>query len=77
MKKATIAIFIATAFITSLLMATPAIQSKHTGLKKKGNDINCAYCHDSVKIKKDKGYGIKKINKNSSCKGSGCHPLKK
>lgn len=77
MKKAYLAILVGTIFAASVLLANPAIQTKHKGVKKDGKMINCAYCHNTAKIEKKKGADINAINKNAACMGAGCHPIKK
>ena len=76
MKKIGYMVLLALFCVSSVALANPEIQKKHKGLKKDGKMINCGYCHTSAKIKKEKGYGIALVNKNSMCMGAGCHPIK-
>lgn len=54
------------------IMASSAIGKKHTKPGKGGAKINCAYCHQSAGIGKEKGAGDAKAS-NASCNSAGCH----
>jgi hypothetical protein len=77
MNKGIITLCMLLAFCATSVFANPQIQTKHKALKKDGVQITCAYCHTTGKVEKKKGYPVANINANASCKGPGCHPVKK
>ena len=63
---------VAVSLTTVDLMATSAIGKKHAKPGKGGAKINCAYCHTTAKVGKEKGAGDAK-NSNEYCNAAGCH----
>ncbi|HPJ38272.1 MAG TPA: hypothetical protein PLT75_07495 [Spirochaetota bacterium] len=77
MKKYSLSIAVFLMLACTVVFANPGIMGKHRGKTKNGNMINCSYCHTQSKVPRAKGkYPISKTNRNPSCRGSGCHPVR-
>ncbi len=77
MKKYSLSIAVFLMLASTVVFANITIMGKHRGKTKNGNMINCTYCHTQSKVPKAKGgYPISKTNRNPSCQGRGCHPVR-
>lgn len=75
MKKLAIFAILGTALMVSpMVFGSMDLNKKHadkTG--KDGAKVNCAYCHTTAGIKKEKGLDMAALQKGDSCAMAGCH----